>query len=74
MPLVFYQNYIHAPMNPDHSVMDIQTLSAKEKELLQNVLAKTGWDLPKATRLLQIPIAELRKQIKEHGLKQNPAT
>ena len=61
-------------MSPNHSVKDIKTLSAKEKELLQNVLAKTGWDLAKATRLLQIPVSELRKKIKEHGLKQDPAT
>lgn len=61
-------------MSPSHSIKDIKTLSAKEKELLQNVLAKTGWDLPKATRLLQIPISELRTKIKQHGLKQDAAT
>ena len=58
-------------MSPHHSVKDIKTLRAKEKELLQNVLARTSWDLAKATRLLQIPISELGKKIKRHGLKQD---
>ena len=56
------------------TVRDIKTLRAKEKELLQNVLAKTAWDLPVAARLLQIPISELGKKIEEHGLRQDPAT
>lgn len=56
------------------TVKDIKTLNDKEKELLQNVLARTGWDLPRATRLLQIPIFELKEKIKKHGLKQAPAT
>ena len=55
-------------------IKDIKTLNDKEKELLQNVLARTGWDLPRATRLLQIPIFELREKIEKHGLKQASAT
>lgn len=54
--------------------MEIKTLSDKEKELLQTVLAKTDWDLEKASHLLQIPFSVLKKKIREHGLKQSPAT
>lgn len=52
------------------TLTDIKTLNDKEKELLQDVLARTGWDLPRATRLLQIPISELKEKIKKHGMKQ----
>ena len=56
------------------TVRGIKTLKDREKELLQNVLDKTGWDLPKATHLLRIPFSELKEKIKEHGLKQDPVT
>jgi DNA-binding NtrC family response regulator len=49
---------------------EIKTLSDKEKELLQKALSRTQWDLDKAARLLQIPISEVRKKIRIHGLKQ----
>ena len=55
-----------------HSLKEIKTLGDKEKELLQKVLTKTGWNLTKAAGLLQIPGAELRRKIEEHGLKPDP--
>jgi DNA-binding NtrC family response regulator len=48
--------------------MEIKTLRDKELELLEAVLAKTDWDLEKASRLLQIPFAQVKKKIREHGL------
>ena len=56
------------------TISGIKTLGDKEKELLQTVLAKTDWNLEKASHLLQIPFSELRQKIREHGLKQTPAT
>jgi DNA-binding NtrC family response regulator len=50
---------------------DIKTLSDKERELLQKALAKAGWDLSLAARLLQIPLAALKEKIKAHGLRQS---
>ena len=35
-----------------NTVQGIKTLNEREKELLQNVLDKTDWDLPKVTYLL----------------------
>ena len=48
----------------------IKTLKDKEKELLDQVLVKTGWDLEKASRLLEISLPQLKKKIRSHGLKQ----
>ena len=48
--------------------MKIKTLKDKEKELFQEVLAKTGWDLEKASRLLQIPLSQVKKKVREHGM------
>ncbi len=48
--------------------MKIKTLHDKELELLQKVLAKTDWNLEKASRLLQIPLAQVKKKIRTHGL------
>ena len=48
--------------------MEIKTLQDKEHELLVKVLTKTGWDLDKAARLLQIPLAQVKKKIRQHGL------
>lgn len=48
--------------------MEIKTLRDKELELLAEVLAKTDWDLEKASRLLQISFVQMKKKIREHGL------
>lgn len=48
--------------------MEIKTLKDKERELLQAVLAKTDWNLEKASRLLQIPLSQVKKKIREHGM------
>ena len=48
--------------------MEIKTLQDKEHELLDEVLTKTGWDLDKAARLLRIPLAQVKKKIRLHGL------
>jgi transcriptional regulator with GAF, ATPase, and Fis domain len=48
--------------------MEIKTLQDKEKELLNEVLAKTGWDLEKASRLLQIPLPQVKQKIRKHDL------
>jgi transcriptional regulator with GAF, ATPase, and Fis domain len=50
--------------------MKIITLRDKERELLQEVLIKTDWDLIKAAHLLKIPLAQVKKKIREHGLVQ----
>lgn len=55
-------------------ITGIKTLKDKEKELLQKVLAKTDWDLTKASRLLEISLSTLKQKIKEHGLKQGPVS
>jgi len=49
--------------------MEIKTLRDKEQELLQEVLSKTDWNLEKASRLLQISLSQVKKKIREHGLK-----
>ena len=51
-----------------NTISEIKTLGDKEKELLQKVLAKTGWNLEKASQLLRIPLSELRQKIRDHGL------
>ena len=48
--------------------MKIKTLHDKEQELLEEVLAKTNWDLDKASRLLQIPLSQVKKKIRIHGM------
>jgi DNA-binding protein Fis len=48
--------------------MKIKTLRDKEIELLEAVLTKTDWNLEKASRLLQISLAQVKKKIREHGL------
>ena len=53
--------------------MPIQTLRDKEKELLETVLSKTDWDLEKASRLLQISLTQVKKKIREHGLRPSDA-
>jgi transcriptional regulator with GAF, ATPase, and Fis domain len=54
--------------------MEIKTLSAKEKELLQKALERTGWNLQKAARLLEIPVDDVKKKISLHGLKRDPVS
>jgi transcriptional regulator with GAF, ATPase, and Fis domain len=49
--------------------MEIKTLQDKERELLREVLTKTDWNLQKASRLLQIPLSQVKKKIRHHGLK-----
>ena len=50
-------------------LVEIKTLKDKEKELLQVVLVKTKWNLEKTSRLLQIPLSQVKQKIREHGLK-----
>lgn len=49
--------------------MKIKTLHDKELELLEKVLAKTNWNLEKASRLLQISLSQVKKKIRAHGLR-----
>ena len=49
--------------------MRIQTLKQREKDHLFQVLAKTDWDIGKTALLLQIPVTEVRRKIKEHRLR-----
>ena len=49
----------------------IKTLKDKEKELLEEVLTKTDWDLEKASRLLRISLPQVKKKIREHGMQKS---
>jgi len=49
--------------------MKIKTLHDKELELLECVLAKTNWNLEKASRLLQISLSQVKQKIRMHGLR-----
>lgn len=46
----------------------MKTLKEREKEHLLDILEKTMWDLEKTARVLQIPLAQVKRKIKEHGL------
>jgi len=48
--------------------MKNKTLKEREKEHLEDVLEKTGWDMEKTARLLQICLPEVKQKIMEHGL------
>gem|GEM_PF-1543586 len=48
--------------------VEIKTLKDKERELLLEVLTKTSWNLEKTSRLMQIPVSEVRQKIREHGM------
>ena len=48
--------------------MEIKTLEEREKEHLREVLQRTGWDLGKTARLLQISLSEVKQKISKHGL------
>jgi transcriptional regulator with GAF, ATPase, and Fis domain len=52
------------------SHMEIKSLKHKEEELLQEVLAKTHWDLKKTARLLKITLTQVKRKIKQHGLQE----
>ncbi len=47
--------------------MEMKTLQEREKEHLQEVLELTHWDLEKASRLLKIPLSQVKLKIQEHG-------
>lgn len=49
--------------------MEIATLKAKEREHIAGVLSSTAWDIDISARLLQITPSQLRRKIREHGLK-----
>jgi DNA-binding NtrC family response regulator len=51
--------------------MEIKTLKEREREHLLQVLEKTGWNIQKTAGLLQIPSSEVKRKIKEHGLKRS---
>ncbi|MFH1135245.1 MAG: helix-turn-helix domain-containing protein [Pseudomonadota bacterium] len=46
-----------------------KTLKEREREHLENVLAKTHWDLAKSARLLRIPLSQVKRKITEYGVK-----
>ena len=53
--------------------MAIKTLKEREREHLQVVLKKTSWDLDKTARLLQIPLSQVKRKIREHGFEMPPS-
>ncbi|MBW1720913.1 MAG: hypothetical protein JRH13_01925 [Deltaproteobacteria bacterium] len=48
--------------------MEIKTLREREKEHLLEVLDKTSWNLEMAARLLQIPLPQVKRKIRQYGL------
>jgi transcriptional regulator with GAF, ATPase, and Fis domain len=48
--------------------MEMKTLKEREKEHLQKVLELTHWDLEKASRLLEVPLKQVKRKIREHGI------
>ncbi len=54
--------------------MQIKTLKEREKDHLFQVLVKTDWNIQKTALLLKIPISEVRRKIKEHGLEKRKST
>ena len=48
--------------------MEMKTLREREKEHLQKVLDLTHWDLEKASRLLKVPLKQVKRKIREHGI------
>lgn len=51
--------------------MENKTLKEREKDHLLQVLEKTHWNIQKTASLLQITDSEVRRKIREHGLR-NP--
>ena len=47
--------------------VETKTLKEREKEHLQEVLDLTHWDLEKVSRLLKIPLSQVKLKIREHG-------
>ncbi|RJR29544.1 MAG: hypothetical protein C4576_35220 [Desulfobacteraceae bacterium] len=54
--------------------MQIKTLKERERDHLLQVLVKTNWNIQKTALLLQIPLAGVKRKIKEHGLKRPGCT
>ena len=48
--------------------MKLKSLKESEKEHLSTVLNKTHWDLEKASRLLKIPLQQVKTKIKEYKI------
>jgi transcriptional regulator with GAF, ATPase, and Fis domain len=48
--------------------MEMKTLREREKEHLQKVLELTHWDLEKASRLLEVPLKQVKRKIREHDI------
>jgi len=49
--------------------MKVKNLKEREREHLLYVLEKTHWNIQKTATLLQITSSEVRRKIKEHGLR-----
>ncbi len=54
--------------------MKIKALKEKEQELLREVLTKTNWDLEKASRLLKIPVLQLKEKVRDHNMSKPDAS
>ncbi len=67
--------FLDAALFPSNTrtVMKIKTLQEKEYDLIKKVLTQTEWNFEKASRLLQIPISQLKRKIKKHGMKKEAA-
>jgi len=48
--------------------MKIKSLRESEKDHLNAVLEQTHWDLEKTSRLLKIPLEQVKAKIAEYGL------
>lgn len=49
-------------------VMQEETLRDKEIKLILEVLEKTHWDVEKSSRLLKIPVSQLKRKISEYKI------
>ncbi|MFO7667908.1 MAG: helix-turn-helix domain-containing protein [Desulfobacterales bacterium] len=45
-------------------------MKSKEKELLEEVLEKTHWNLDKTSRLLRISVSQIKRKVKVYDIKQ----
>lgn len=68
MFLAYFYNLVCEYLLNGWAGMKIKTLKEREKEHLEDVLEKTGWDMEKTARLLQISLSEVKQKISEHGL------
>ncbi len=48
--------------------MKIKSLKESEKDHLLIVLDKTHWDIEKTSRLLKIPLQQVKSKIKEYNI------